>query len=123
MSKQAERQYPLTAVFEAKHTDFDGVEPLVLGTIPSNAVIMGSALEVVEAFDASGLVIDAGTPPMFVLAGVAAAATGRTVGTAPATAVGNQDVAIFRDAATDVTGKAYVIVEYVEPGRHNEVMP
>lgn len=119
MSKQLERQYPLVAVLEFSHLDFSGTDPLVLGTIPAGAIPVYAFTEITEGFDASGLTVAA--PGVASFAAITAASTGRTIGTGLAQAPAGVDVTVTRSTATDVTGRGYVVIGYVLPGRQNEV--
>jgi hypothetical protein len=121
MIKQLERQYPLTAVFEVTKFDLDGTNPLVVGTLPSTAIILGGFVETVEAFDVSDMTISA--PGAITFATVTSGSTGRTNGTAPGMLPNGVDVTVTPSAGTDTTGKMYVVIEYVLPRRQNEVQP
>ena len=121
MTKQVERQWPLYAMFEVAHAAFSGTDPLELGTIPAGAVVVGSFRETAEGFDASAVSIDGGG--LFTLAPAAAGSTGRTAGTAPGMATVPTVITATRDSVADVTGKAYVCVEYVFPHKQNEIQP
>lgn len=130
----AERQYPLSAVIEVRFSDFvddtgAAVTSMSVGSVPAGALITDMFLQVAEAFDASavgakvltspGASTDVGNVPA---PGTGTSGVGRTAGQQLGQ-VANQktDIVITRSATTDTTGKAYLVVEYLEPKRHNEV--
>lgn len=118
---QLERQWPLYAVFTVRHTDFVGTDPLTLGNIPAGAIVVKSFRDIEEAFDTSILAVDA--TGAFTIADSVANTTGRVDGSAPLLPAATVPVVLTRDTDTDVTGIVHYVVEYVIPGKQNEVQP
>lgn len=129
----AERQYPLTAVVEVRASDFvdangTPVATMTVAAVPANALITGMFAQFTEAFDASAVgadVLDApgGSSIATVPApGTGTSGVGRVAGNISGMVANRKsDITITRSATTDTTGKLYLVVEYVEPNRHNEV--
>jgi len=117
--EQLHRQWPLAAVFEVSQYDFTGTDPYVVGHLPSGALVVSGFAQAKEAFDVSNIAINAGSALTF--GSVTAGSTGRVVATSPGIVSGHQAVTVTRDASTDSTGILFIVIQYVIPGKQNEV--
>lgn len=110
-------QWPITAVVELNHEDFDGTTPASVTRLPDGAVITAVSTHVETALSGTvALKFEDGTA----LATVAIAAGDTAITGFPKRVVAAGEITATPSAAL-TAGKALVCITYVVPGRTNEV--
>ena len=129
ITKNPGRQWALVAKVAFGFADFAGESgnPLAAVALPVGASLIGASLTITEAFNS-------GTSDVIDIAGAGASLAGTDVtslGTTQDTSIDSTAVAVKTDVtlewtgvgAVPTTGAGFALIEYIQDGRANEVVP
>jgi hypothetical protein len=125
MDKARNLQFTSVAVAEVNFDDYVSGAGEVVISVPAGAYLTGGHVNVVTAWDSAtsstGVALDVDSASLY--GNVDMKAAGITAITLPATqyADGTDVTLTITDVGAPTQGKAYVVVEYIVPGRGHEV--